>query len=59
MTISNHVPNRYVLSFHPQRPHPGYHAIALRLKDRPGLRITARSSYWVDGEAEGEAIPVR
>jgi hypothetical protein len=23
LTISNHVPNRYVLSFQPQSPHPG------------------------------------
>jgi len=50
MTISNHVPNRYVLSFHPQAPHPGFHAIELRLNDRPGLHVTARSGYWADEE---------
>ena len=32
-TISNHIPNRYVLSFHPLNPHPGFHAIALKLPD--------------------------
>ena len=48
LSISNHLPNRYLLSFHPEQPHPGYHAIALRLKDFPKLRVTARSSYWVD-----------
>jgi len=47
-TISNHVPNRYVLSFHPQSPHAGFHAIELKLKDYPDLRVTARSSYWAD-----------
>ena len=45
MTISNHIPNRYVLSFQPQSPHPGLHAIELRLKDYPGLTVTARNSY--------------
>jgi len=50
LTISNHVPNRYVLSFHPQSPHPGYHTVELRLKGYPKLQITARSSYSVDGE---------
>lgn len=50
LTISNHVPNRYVLSFQPTSPHPGFHAIELRLKDHPGLRVTARSGYWADGE---------
>ena len=51
VTISNHVPNRYVLSFHPESPHTGFHAVELKLRDRPGLRIAARSGYWVDGDA--------
>jgi len=51
MTISNHVPNRYVLSFYPQSPHPGMHALTLKLKEYPGLEISARSSYWADNEA--------
>jgi len=48
VTISNHVPNRYMLSFQPLSPHPGFHSIELRLRDYPGLRVTARSSYWAD-----------
>jgi hypothetical protein len=36
-TVSNHVPNRYVLSFHPQSPSPGVHAIELWLRDRPDI----------------------
>jgi VWFA-related protein len=47
-TISNHVPNRYVLSFHPQSPQPGIHALDLQLKDYPNLKVTARASYWAD-----------
>jgi VWFA-related protein len=50
VTISNHVPNRYVLSFQPQSPHPGFHAIELKLRDYPDLRLTARSSYWADAD---------
>jgi hypothetical protein len=46
MTITNHVPNRYVLSFQPKSPSPGLHAIDLRLRNRPDLVVTARSSYW-------------
>jgi hypothetical protein len=49
-TISNHIPNRYVLSFHPQDPQPGIHALQLTLKDYPDLKVTARASYWVDGD---------
>jgi VWFA-related protein len=50
-TISNHLPNRYVLSFQPQMPHPGLHAIGLKLRDYPNLEVTARNSYWADTAA--------
>ena len=48
LEIADHLPNRYVLSFQPTAPHVGFHAVELKLKDRPGLRLTARSGYWVD-----------
>ena len=47
-TISNHIPNRYMLSFQPQSPHLGLHALDLQLKDYPVLHVTARTSYWAD-----------
>ena len=54
-TLSNHVPNRYMLSFTPTAPHTGLHALSLTLKDRPGLKVDARTSYW----AEGDAAPAK
>ena len=55
ITISNDVPNFYVLSFHPQSPLPGLHALNLKLNDRPNLQLNARSSYWVDtGESRDQ-----
>jgi VWFA-related protein len=50
-TISNHIPNRYVLSFQPPSPQPGLHVIGLHLKNYSNLTVTARSSYWADTEA--------
>jgi VWFA-related protein len=50
ITISNDVPNYYVLSFRPQSPDPGLHTLELRLKDRPELQVSARHAYWVDVE---------
>ncbi len=47
-TIGNHLPNRYVLSFHPAAPHPGLHAIALSVPNYKGLEVTARTRYWAD-----------
>jgi VWFA-related protein len=49
-TISNHIPNRYILSFQPQSPHPGLHGISLRLPNYTGLEVTARGSYWAESE---------
>ncbi|NYF90516.1 VWA domain-containing protein [Tunturiibacter empetritectus] len=48
--ISNHIPNRYVLSFQPQSPSPGLHEISLHLRNYSKLQVTARSSYWADVE---------
>jgi VWFA-related protein len=52
ITISNDVPNYYVLSFRPQSPHPGLHALELRIKGRPEYRVIARRGYWVDAGAD-------
>jgi VWFA-related protein len=48
-TIANHLPNRYVLTFQPQSPHPGFHAIELRLPNYPNLAVTGRTGYWAEG----------
>jgi len=53
LTISNHVPNRYVLSFQPAAPHPGFHAVQLMLRDGKGLLVTARTGYWADSQDAG------
>jgi VWFA-related protein len=47
-TIANHIPNRYMLSFQPQSPHSGFHAISLTAPGYEGLKVAARSGYWVD-----------
>jgi VWFA-related protein len=46
ITISNQIPNSYALSFSPHADSPGLHAINVRLKDRNGLHVEARRSYW-------------
>ena len=56
-TISNHIPNRYVLSFQPRSPHPGLHAIELRLQDHPDFEVMARSTYWADDGAAVSSQP--
>jgi VWFA-related protein len=49
--ISNDLPNYYVLSFRPKSPDPGLHALELRLKNRPQVKVTSRKAYWVDDGA--------
>jgi VWFA-related protein len=51
ITISNDVPNYYVLSFRPQAPVAGMHALQVTVKGRPDLDVRERKAYWVDGEA--------
>jgi VWFA-related protein len=55
--ISNHIPNRYILSFQPQAPHPGLHVIGLRVRDDSALNVTARSSYWAEPETTSSDQP--
>jgi VWFA-related protein len=47
MTVSNDLPNYYLLSFRPQQPHSGMHSLQLRVKGRPKLEVRARKAYWV------------
>ncbi len=48
ITISNDVPNYYFLSFRPQSPHPGFHALALKVKNKSAYEINARKGYWIE-----------
>ena len=50
ISISNDVPNYYLLSFTPDSPRPGIHALELSVKGKPALQLRARESYWVDSE---------
>jgi hypothetical protein len=48
--FNNHLRSRYILSFAPQKPHPGLHQIHVRLKQSsPGISILSRTSYWAVG----------
>ena len=51
LSVSNDVPNYYLLSFRPESPTAGLHALQLMLKNRPQLQLKARSTYWLDAEA--------
>jgi hypothetical protein len=51
MAIGNHLPNRYILSFHPLAPPSGLHVLRLKLPDYEGLQVTARTSYWAEPSA--------
>jgi hypothetical protein len=46
-TVANHLPNRYVLTFQPQTPKPGFHAILVRTAKYWNVEVTARTGYWV------------
>ncbi len=54
ITISSDVPNYYVLSFRPQAPHEGLHSLEVKLKEKQGMRLTARKAYWVESVGGGK-----
>jgi hypothetical protein len=43
-----------MLSFQPQSPHPGFHAISLAAPNYDGLKVSARSGYWIDEPAPSQ-----
>ena len=49
---SHDVPSYYVLRFRPQSPNPGLHSLEVSLREKPGLRCSARKAYWIDAEAD-------
>jgi VWFA-related protein len=56
-TVANHIPNRYVLSFQPQSPIPGFHAIKLKVPAYDKLTVSARDGYWADEDAAAAVAP--
>jgi VWFA-related protein len=46
--LSNDVPNYYVLSFRPDTPTPGLHALHVVAKKRSQFEVKSRNQYWVD-----------
>ncbi len=57
ITISNDVPDYYVLSFRPESPTPGIHTLQLFLRNRPDAIVKARTTYWIDAEPPAQATP--
>ncbi len=48
-SFTNHLHSRYRLSFEPKDPHPGLHAIRVRLRAQaPNEILLFRSSYWAE-----------
>ena len=59
ITVSNDVPNYYVLSFRPTSLSPGLHALHVETKDRPHLVVKARREYWIDDDSQRQTDSLR
>ena len=57
--ISNHIPNRYILSFQPQSPHPGFHSLVLQVHSYDRLEVSARNGYWAEAENSSGSASLR
>jgi VWFA-related protein len=49
MEFTNHLHNRYLLSFEPKDPHLGLHKIRVRLRQAENATVLARDRYWAEG----------
>jgi VWFA-related protein len=45
--IANHISNRYMLSFRPSRPDPGFHSLQVGVGYSKMDVLSARSGYWI------------
>ena len=50
-TLSNHLENRYLLTFSPSSDKPGVHALEVRVRSHPEWGIKSRRTYWNGPEA--------
>ena len=46
--LTNHLRNRYMLSFVPTSALPGLHALHVSLFNHPDFTVSARTSYWLN-----------
>jgi hypothetical protein len=52
-SFSNHLHNRYLLSFEPRNPHPGLHRVRVHLKDPDQAQtVLFRTNYWAGGQVQ-------
>ncbi len=58
-SITNHLANRYLLSFRPSPNQPSFHTLQLTVPQHPAAAITARSAYWVPGVIPADPAPAR
>lgn len=47
LEIANHINNRYILTFHPKNPEPGFHALEVEVEYSKVAILSARTGYWL------------
>jgi VWFA-related protein len=47
LEVANHINNRYILTFHPSNPEPGFHALEVEVDYSKIAILSARTGYWL------------
>ena len=47
LEVANHINNRYILTFHPSNPDPGFHALEVEVDYAKIAVLSARTGYWL------------
>ncbi len=51
ITLSNDLPNYYVVNFRPTSPTPGLHALQVEARGSRQLALISRREYWIDDDS--------
>lgn len=54
---AKHAHNRYMLSFYPSNPTPGFHTLQVKLTQDYAARVIARANYWAVNDAAAKSSP--
>lgn len=54
---AKHAHNRYMLSFYPSDPAPGFHTLQVKLTQDYAARVVARANYWAVNDAAAKPSP--
>jgi VWFA-related protein len=55
LEVANHINNRYIFTFHPSNPDPGFHALEVEVDYSKVAVLSARTGYWLAASGSNDS----